>query len=79
MSLKFWYSHEGVTNMWISLFKCVSAEKKFRTVLEGKHFHYMSVLCFKENPGEEKHVLSAVFVSLDTSPSWELEATNPVH
>jgi len=54
-------------------------KKKFRTVLEGKHFHYMSVLCFKENPGEEKHVLSAVFVSLDTSPSWELEATNPVH
>lgn len=73
MSLKFWYSHEGVPSMRISLFVCVAAEEKFRTVvLEDKHFHYISVLYFKENPGEEERVLSAIFFSLDTSPSWEL-------
>jgi len=44
--------------------------KKFRAVvLEDKHFHYFSVLYFKENPGEEEQMLSAVLFSLDTSPS----------
>jgi hypothetical protein len=50
MSLKFWYSLEGLPGMWISFFNCVAEKKKFETaVLEDKHFHYFSVLYFKEN------------------------------
>jgi hypothetical protein len=48
-------------------------KKKLKTaVLEDKHFCYFVALYFKENLGEEEQVLSAVFLSLDTSLSWEL-------
>lgn len=36
-----------------------------------KHFHYFSTFHIKENPGEEKQILSVVFISLDILPWWE--------
>jgi len=40
---------------------CWRERKKKTAVVEDKHFHYFSVLHFKENPGEGEQVLSVVF------------------
>jgi hypothetical protein len=68
MSLKFWYSHEGVLRMFASFFKCVAAEKRSRiagldtSYLADKHMLQKKLATRALNSAQNEHLELQVFL-----------------